>query len=182
MINFDKTTDINAVEQLFCEKFKTLQLHQIHIDLAEYFFALIKYSISKGKQIINMPVDLYPEISSHIKDRLAEYHTIIISDDCLIMFISALSKTRPVANMYLTYIQYWAKCNSKQEINFYYDFSDQIFKSGFPTEIDLHDLYESLKVKAATSGKPFTNLLDHKAAMGSIQVKAPAPPIPTTLF
>lgn len=158
MIDSQKLTKDNLIEEEFCKKFELLERYQMNDELSKLMITLILTNIKQA------PKELEEEFLYKVILKRMEYcFTFVIEDYRLIVFLMYLTQNPGKAVMYLTYLQYWCKKSNTKEIDFNI-FCERIFSFGFPSNRDLDKLWEDCKVNT----KP-DNLLDYQSAMKSIQ-------------
>jgi len=161
MITEEEAVKEDAIENLFCKKFEKLPRHQMTEDVSKIF---IQLCFSKRNDIV-IPEDKKPFLYKLIEKRLSLF-TYEIKDSRIILFLAMVAQTPGTAVMYLTYLQYYCKKHNIREITFD-NFSMEIFPMGFPSDEDLHTLWEETKVKRNEGGA--ANLVDFIGSLKSIQ-------------
>jgi hypothetical protein len=160
----ESINDPEAIEKLFCIPFNKLRSHPMDEETTGLFLQLT-FSGEHGKEVV-IPEKEKPFLYKVIESRVKGAFTFILNDSRLIMFLCVIAKTPGTAIMYLTYMQYWAKQKNVNQITFDI-FARDIFPMGFPSNEDLHLLWNAIKVKRENGGSD--NLLDYQSAMKSIQ-------------
>ena len=152
--------DQTAIEELFCKPFEKLKQHNMDNETSGLMIQLL---MGNPQEI---PEKEKPFLLKLIEKRIEVVFDYVITDIKLLLFLCVLTETPGKAVMYLTYLQYWAKKNSKFEIDMD-TFCQTIFPWGFPSDEDLDKLWDSQKVK--TKGMS-DNLVDYPLAMQSLLI------------
>jgi hypothetical protein len=156
----------DAVEKYFCIPFEKSPRHPMDEENSEF---LIKLLLADRE--FELPEEEKPFLVKLIEKRLKYGMTYKIKDSRLILFLAILARNAGSAVMYMTYLQYWCKKKHVIEIDLN-RFCEEIFPMGFPSEDDLHKIWDGQKVMRESSGAS-DNLVDYQSAMTSIQFLAP---------
>lgn len=167
MIKQEETKNPEAVEQFFCKPFGMLKRYPMSDANAEM---LMKLLLAKGhiKKLTDIPDEGKPFIYQMLEKRIQHCFTFKVEDPRLILFLAMITETPGTAVMYLAFIQYWCKQTGVQMLDLE-TFCERIFPMGFPSEDDLHKLWDEQKVKREKGNGGSDNLLDYATAYKSIQ-------------
>ena len=161
--------DPNSVEIIFCEGFDNL-LFKTPLDKSEMsiLMAALKFEkkLIKEDPFKDIPEKDIPFPVKIVQNAIKTRFTFEMTNPMQVL-VGILGKSAGTCIMYLTYLQYKAKKLGVKEITATI-FAKDIFPSGFPSEEDLHKLWDSQKVKTEKSGGS-DNLLDYQSALVSIQ-------------
>jgi len=160
-IPYSKTLEENSVEELFAKKFEELKRHQMDDETSKMMISLIFSKIPEDDKSAN-ELQVVRIIDMRFK---ALGYTMDLKTK---LFLSILSTTPAVAVEYCHYLAYFCKKNGLTELNFN-DFCSRAFPFGFPSEADLHTLWDSQKISKDSGTQQGTdNLLDYFHASKSI--------------
>lgn len=159
-MKFEVTKEENAVEEYFCKPFNKLKRHEMGIETTRLMYILLA-----GDPAHKIKESDKPWLFKIIEQRIHGCLTMKISDERLLLFITHLAETPGNAVMYLAYLQYRCKKEDIKELSFEY-FCESIFPFGFPSDEDLHQLWNAQKVRPEGGSD---NLLDYQTAYKSIQ-------------
>lgn len=148
----------DSIEKHFCKQFGELKRIRMTDEMSEVFINVCFY-----------PKEIPLELAKSLKDmflyqvglKRIEHIFNYTLDWKALFFLCFLAQTPGCLIMYLTYIQYWSQINNCKDISFDV-FSMRMFPNGFPSNEDLHKLWDVQKVKG--SG----NLLDQQHCLKSI--------------
>ncbi len=164
-LNHKVTEDPAAVENLFCIPFSKLKQHEMDSHTSEMFLKLCLASKST-ESLPDIPEKEKPFILLMTERAVEGRFSFEVCDSTLTTFIALLCKNPGMVIMYLTYLQYECKKRNKPVLD--WDEFAMIFASGFPSDQDLHNLWDNTKVKRDPKTGGADNLLDYQSAMESI--------------
>lgn len=163
MLKLSDTKQPDAVEKIVCQPLEKLKRYRMSDDIAEMLVKMMLYK----EAFKNIPDDKEkPFIYKLIAKRIECCFTYKIEDPRLILFLAMISETPGKAVMYLAYLQYWCNKSGVQLLDLD-TFCERIFPFVFPSDDDLHKLWDSQKVNRDSGGSD--NLLDYGTAYQSIQ-------------
>lgn len=151
----------DAIEKYFCKEFKKLPTFPMGARDSELLVRLLL-----GGDLV-IPQEEKPFLIQVIEKRVEHCFTYTINSKA-VAFIAALTENPGTAIMYLTYFQYVSKQFRKQATDklVTLELICEVFPMGFPSKEDLHNLWDSIKVKCSNGGSD--NLLDYASALKSI--------------
>ena len=167
-IPYEKTKEENAVEELFCKEFEKLQNHPMSDENSEILIKLIILNQTGTKEKFDQ-----------MEKESKQFNQILILDDRLKMlgyksdlfskvFLSLFMETPGKIVMYAHYMAYKMKKHGLKELTID-NLCETIFPLGFPSDEDLHILWNKQKVHKEKSTDVGTdNLLDYPEANLSI--------------
>ena len=159
MLDISVTTQENSIEELFAKEFDKFKNSPMDKDTSELFITL---TLAK-----NIPIDIpegkKPFLYKLMERRLEVLHNYKL-DFKTLLFLSFLCKNAGTCVMYIWYLQYEANKRNIDSIDF--KTFTEIFSWGFPSEDDLHRLWDSQKVLRKGMGSD--NLLDYPQAGKSL--------------
>lgn len=158
------TKNPKAVEEIFCIPFSKLPQQQMDIETGQMYFDLSMGSLAK--RYVQMDEAKKPFQLKILESSLEHRFTFTIADPNLRLFILYIAQSAGGVIMYLAYLQYECKKNNVKNLD--WQMFSRIFAMGFPSEEDLHKLWDSQKVPFDERGSS-DNLLDYQSAMESIQ-------------
>ncbi len=169
LIPFEKTKEIDAVEKLVCDKIRDAKKYPLSEEHMRLMLNMILLELSDGemdKEISDL-VKTQP-MNKIITARFASLGYTI--DDRTNVFLSYIVESPAMAVLYVYYLAYWASFADKNEITFH-DFCEHIFPDGYPSEEDMHDIWNNQKIdRNGASMVPGTdNLVDYETASQSIK-------------
>ena len=159
MLDISVTEQENSIEELFAKEFEKTKKEPMDDFVSEMLVKLIlsknmSYSIPEGEK---------PFLYKLMEKRISVIHDFEL-DERTLVFLCCICKSAGVCVMYVWYLQYESKKRNMKQISLE-DFCE-IFPMGFPSEDDLHRLWDSQKV--LTKGMGSDNLLDYPQAGKSL--------------
>lgn len=162
MLKIENTKQPDAVEKIFCQPFEKLKRYPVNGENMEILMKLLLYK----NAFDDIPDNEKPFIYQLIEKRIKYCFTYKIEDPRLLIFLSLIAESPGKAVMYLAYLQYWCRKSGAQVLTLEI-FCESIFPWGFPSDDDMHKLWDEQKVNRDSSGSD--NLLDYATAYQSIQ-------------
>jgi len=148
----------NSIEEYFCKPFEAIKVEEMSKETSEILINLLMGNLQE------IPEEEKPFIMKLIEKRIEVIFDYTITDQKLLLFLSALSETPGKAVMYMTYLQYFSKKHGIKDIDLDI-FCQKAFPWGFPPEKALHELWIKQKVDVKSGSN---NLLDYGTALESI--------------
>jgi hypothetical protein len=155
MLDFNVTEQENSIEELFAKEFEKTKRHPMDKETSEIFLSLVLSQIGT----FDIPENEKPFLYALMEKRISVLHDYKL-DDRVLIFLSWICKSAGIGVMYCWYLQYESKKRNMKDISF--DNFVEIFPMGFPSEDDLHRLWDSQKVLSKGMGSD--NLLDYPQA------------------
>jgi len=159
-IPYDKTKEENSVEVLFASKFESLKRHPMTDEVAKILITLSLAPIPEDDKEANEQF-LCKIIEQRFK---ALGYTMDIKGR---IFLAYMTNSPGMAVMYCHYLAYYCKKNHILSLTFT-DLCMDVFPFGFPSEEDLHKLWDEQKVHREQDQPGTDNLLDYFGASKSI--------------
>lgn len=159
-IPYDKTKEENSVEILFASKFEELKRHPMPDEVAKILITLSLASIPEDDKEANEQF-LCKIIEKRFK---ALGYSMDIKAR---IFLAYMANSPGMAVMYCHYLAYYCKKNNVSSLTFI-DLCMDVFPFGFPSEEDLHKLWDEQKVDRNQDQPGTDNLLDYFHASKSI--------------
>jgi hypothetical protein len=161
------TLQEDSIEKLFCEPFSKLAVRQMTKDEQEIMVkVMLAENEGKGDELLNIPKEEIPTSVGFIRKSLKGRFTFEMNDAAQLM-LAQIVKSFGEGIMYLTYLQYQAKKLNKRKLTV--NDLATIFPMGFPTDGELHKIWDSQKVKRSDGNiNGSDNLLDYQTALKSI--------------
>lgn len=159
MLDISVTEQENSIEELFAKEFEKTKKEPMDDFVSEMLVKLIlsknmSYSIPEGEK---------PFLYKLMEKRISVIHDFEL-DERTLVFLCCICKSAGVCVMYVWYLQYESKKRNMKQISL--ENFCEIFPMGFPSEDDLHRLWDSQKVSRKEMGSD--NLLDYTQAGKSL--------------
>ena len=170
MLDYKQKYVETAIEVNVCQQIEKSKKHELDAELFAMFGVLMQAS---GKKTGVIPEKEKPPLFKMIEKRIDAYHTFTITDQRLLLILTAVATTPGKAVLYLWYIQYWCYRNNVRELDLE-TFSQSVFPHGFPSDESLQEIWEGQKVNKPDTdgtGARIVNLVDYANAGLSMQFK-----------
>jgi hypothetical protein len=159
MLDFNVTEQDNSIEELFAKEFEKTEKHPMDEFTTEM---LVKLHLSKNTSYA-IPEGEKPFLYKLMEKRIEVLHDFEL-DERTLLFLCCICKSAGVSVMYIWYLQYKSKKRNIKEISL--ESFCEIFPVGFPSEDDLHRMWDNQKVLVKGMGSD--NLLDYPYAGKSL--------------
>lgn len=163
-LEYEKVKDPKAIEEIVCLKMKDLK----QIPMNDSWTEMLILLAAAGKKIPKTLESEKPFLVQVIEKRMKHCFTFKINDDRLYIFLAVITTRPGPAMLYLWYLQWWCFTHNVKELDL--DMFCEIFPWGFPSDDDLHKIWDSQKVSTKERGGS-DNLVDYASAGESIQFK-----------
>lgn len=159
MLDFNVTEQDNSIEELFAKEFEKTEKYPMDDFTTEM---LVKLTLSKNTSYA-IPEGEKPFLYKLMEKRIEVLHDFEL-DERTLLFLCCICKSAGVSVMYIWYLQYKSKKRNIKEISL--ESFCEIFPVGFPSEDDLHRIWDNQKVLVKGMGSD--NLLDYPYAGKSL--------------
>jgi|688.fasta_scaffold05151_34 hypothetical protein len=159
MLDFNVTEQDNSIEELFAKEFEKTEKYPMDDFTTEM---LVKLTLSKNTSYA-IPEGEKPFLYKLMEKRIEVLHDFEL-DERTLLFLCCICKSAGVSVMYIWYLQYKSKKRNIKEISL--ESFCEIFPVGFPSEDDLHRMWDNQKVLVKGMGSD--NLLDYPYAGKSL--------------
>jgi hypothetical protein len=159
MLDFNVTEQDNSIEELFAKEFEKTEKYPMDDFTTEM---LVKLTLSKNTSYA-IPEGEKPFLYKLMEKRIEVLHDFEL-DERTLLFLCCICKSAGVSVMYIWYLQYKSKKRNIKEISL--ESFCEIFPVGFPSEDDLHRMWDNQKVFVKGMGSD--NLLDYPYAGKSL--------------
>lgn len=163
MLKHETTKQEDAIEKYFCVPFSKLPKQEMEKDLLEPF---IEYTMGKDEDFDLTLLRKKSWVLQAIEKRIEVCFKYTLDNRSKAFLLMVANGNIGVCVMYLTYLQYISRIRGVKEITFTV-FSD-VFRMGFPSRNDLHELWGATKVEREENGAGSDNLVDYEVALKSI--------------
>lgn len=161
MLHYSEIQNPRAIEENVC--FKIRQSAKFAMD-KETTGILMTLLLAKSK--FEIPEKEKPFLYSLIEKRINGCFDFVVNDNRLLLFLTHVSKTPGSAIMILWYLQWWCFSRDCRELTLN-EFCERIFPHGFPSQNDLHSIWDGQKVDISNN-RGSDNLVDYASAGKSV--------------
>lgn len=166
---YETTNQPDAIERLFCVPFSELRQWPMDEETSKLFLTVHLDSLDGGGLIAKWKTNEEAWFIPAIIQGRGKWLGIDICDHAAAI-LSLMCDTPGTAVMYAHYVAYKAKLAGVKEIDTEF-ISTSPFPMGFPSDKDMHELWNAQKVECTDERKGSDNLLDYSSANVSISQK-----------